>query len=179
MLVDTMHFSTTVLLSLAGAALTTPATAAVLGSKKNVYLATCTTRGRDCDIPLLCNLFTSTASTAAEDSLAAETFSAVIYYNGPSTSRSSPSDVGTVSSPARSWEGATRRTSLNVGDFESKIEKGAAELAKSQIAGTAKLGDEELICFRDGEATFQFREGLLTSRGANCRSDYWCASIEV
>lgn len=171
-----MHFSTTVLLSVAGAALTTPVAAAALGSKKNVYLATCITRGRDCNIPILCNLLDTI--TTADTSVAAETFGAVIYYDGPATAGASPSDVGTLDS-ARAWEGAARRTTLSAGDFESRIQQGAGDLAKSQIAGTAKLGGEELICFRDGEATFLFRQGLLGRRGTSCRADYWCASIEV
>ncbi|KAH7388793.1 hypothetical protein BKA66DRAFT_385194, partial [Pyrenochaeta sp. MPI-SDFR-AT-0127] len=154
---------------------------AAAGSKKNVYLATCTTRGSGCAIPILCSLFSTSAETSADSGVdaAAETSSTVIYYNGPANPRSSPNDIGTVSSPARSWEGATRRTSLDVGDFEGKIARDADDLAKSQIAGSAKLDSEEFVCFRDGESTFQFREGLLGFRSVNCLADYWCASIEI
>ncbi|KAF1840969.1 uncharacterized protein K460DRAFT_359509 [Cucurbitaria berberidis CBS 394.84] len=167
-----MRLFSALLLSLIGVAIAAPA-----GSKKNVYLATCTTRGPECSIPILCS---SLDNTSPSDTAAAETFSAVIYYNGPAKSRSSPTDVGTVSSPSRPWEGATRRASLDIaGAFEGKIDADAAALSKSQIAGSAKLGKEELVCFKDGEATFKFGEGLLALRSVNCRADYWCGSISV
>lgn len=176
-----MFFSSVLLLSFAGAALAAPAASAAAGSKKNVYLATCTTRGFDCGIPILCSLFSTSPETASDSAIdaAAETSSVVIYYNGPATPRTSPSDIGTVSSPARSWEGATRRTSLDVGDFEGKIARDAKGLEKSQIAGSATLGGEDFVCFKDGQSTFQFREGLLGFRSANCLADYWCGSIEI
>lgn len=87
--------------------------------------------------------------------------------------------MGTISGRARTWEGATRRTTLEAGVFESKIDGAADDLPKSQIAGTARLGDETLVCFVDGTATFRFDSGLLKLRDTNCRADYWCASIDV
>lgn len=113
------------------------------------------------------------------DDATADTSSVVIYYNGPSTSRSSPSDVGTVSEPARGWEGATRRTDLSGTRFTSSIADSADELAKSEIAGTAKFGSEEFVCFADRSSTFRFSEGLLGLRTTNCKADYWCASLKV
>jgi hypothetical protein len=109
----------------------------------------------------------------------ADTASAVVYYNGPAGSRTSPSDIGVVSEPARKWEGASRRTTLNGERFTSSIAAGAESLPKSQIAGSAKLGNEDFVCFVDGTTTFSFREGLLGLRETNCKADYWCASTSV
>jgi hypothetical protein len=108
----------------------------------------------------------------------ADTASAVVYYNGPAGS-TSPGDIGVVSEPARDWEGQTRRVTLSAGRFTSNIAAGADSLPKSQIAGTAKLGDEDFVCFVDGTSTFKFREGLLGLRETNCKADYWCASTNV
>ncbi|KAG9387704.1 Glycoside hydrolase family 105 protein [Pyrenophora tritici-repentis] len=92
--------------------------AALRGSARNVYLTTCTTRSLSAD---------STSSSA-------------ILYNSGDTSSSNPSDVGTVlSESAIQWAGYTRRVPLGSGIFESKIDKGAETLEKSQIAGSAKL----------------------------------------
>ena len=111
---------------------------------------------------------------------AGDTSSAVIYYNGPASSRTSPTDFGTVSEPAKKWEGATRKTDLSAGRFTSSISDGADDLAKSQLAGSAKLGNEEFICFVDGSSTFKFTGGLLGLLGnTNCKADYWCASLDV
>lgn len=109
----------------------------------------------------------------------ADTASAVIYYNGPATSRTSPSDIGVVAEPATKWEGVTRRVTLTDGRFTSSIAAGADDLPKSQIAGSAKLGSEDFICFVDGSSTFKFREGLLGLRETTCKADYWCASTSV
>ncbi|KAH7414304.1 hypothetical protein DE146DRAFT_31430 [Phaeosphaeria sp. MPI-PUGE-AT-0046c] len=154
-----MYLSTTLLLSLAATALARPqdATIAAAGSKKNVYLTTCTSRSL----------------------LDTDTASAVIYYNGPATSRTSPTDIGVVAEPASKWEGVTRRVTLSDGRFTSSIAAGADALPKSQIAGTAKLGNEDFVCFVDGSSTFKFREGLLGLRETNCKANYWCASTNV
>jgi hypothetical protein len=109
----------------------------------------------------------------------ADTASAVIYYNGPATSRTSPKDIGVVSEPAQKWEGVSRRTTLSDGKFTSSIASNAAGLAKSEIAGSAKLGDEDFVCFVDGSSTFSFREGLLGLRSTTCKAEYWCASTNV
>lgn len=100
----------------------------------------------------------------------------MIYYNGPSSS-SDPRDVGTVSYIARGWEGSTRRTVLDGSSFTSSIDNDAKGLAKSQIAGSATLGREQFVCFKDGSSTFKFSEGLLGLRSKTCRADYWCASL--
>jgi hypothetical protein len=109
----------------------------------------------------------------------ADTASTVIYYDGPATSRTSPKDIGVVSEPAKKWEGVTRKTDLSGAKFTSSITAGAAALAKSEIAGSAKLGNEDFVCFVDGSSTFAFREGLLGLRETNCKADYWCASTDV
>lgn len=106
-----------------------------------------------------------------------DTASAVVYYNGAATSGRSPNDIGVVAEPAKKWEGTTRRVTLSDGRFTSSIAAGADDLPKSQIAGTAKLGDEDFVCFVDGTSTFKFREGLLGLRETTCKADYWCASI--
>lgn len=166
-----MHFSTALLTSFAVAAtalavpLPTPAStpdnptlaaaAAAAASKKNVYLSTCTTRGL----------------------LGPNTTLTVIYYNKAASPSSSPTDVGTLSGRARTWEGATRRTQLDAGAFESHIDSGAADLEKSQLAGTGKLGGEDLVCFVDGVTEFAFEGGLLGLGASRCTAEYWCASI--
>jgi hypothetical protein len=109
----------------------------------------------------------------------ADTASTVIYYNKAATAGASPNDIGVVSEPAKKWEGATRKATLSDGRFTSNIAAGADTLPKSSIAGTAKLGDEDFVCFVDGTSTFKFREGLLGLRETNCKADYWCASTSV
>jgi len=132
--------------------------AALQGSSRNVYLTTCTTR----------SLFADSTSSSA------------ILYNSGDTSSSSPSDIGTVS-PERAiqWAGYTRRVVLGFGLFESKIDKGADGLEKSQIAGSATLGFEQFACFRDGESTFRFAGGVLGAETTVCTAEFWCASIAV
>ncbi|KAH7096001.1 hypothetical protein FB567DRAFT_47056 [Paraphoma chrysanthemicola] len=152
-----MYFSTTILFSLAAATLARPLNAPrAAGSRKNVYLATCVSRGL----------------------LDTDTSSSVIYYNGPSSS-SDPQDVSTVYSLSRGWEGSTKRTIVDGSAFTSSIDAGAASLPKSQIAGTGTLGREQLVCFRDGSSTFKFSEGLLGLRSTTCKAEYWCASLGV
>jgi hypothetical protein len=103
----------------------------------------------------------------------------VIYYEGAATSGASPADVTSVSEPAKQWDGAIRRATLDAGSFTSTIDNGADELPKSQLAGSATLADEQYICFVDGQSQFQFREGLLGLRTTTCRADFWCASLGV
>jgi hypothetical protein len=169
-----MLFTSTLLFSLAATVLARPqdVAPAAAGSKKNIYLATCTSRSvitstsPQSDIPIQLLTHQATASTA-------------IYYNGPATASTSPTDISVISEPARRWEGATRRTTLDSAKFTSSITDGADSLPKSQIAGTATLGNEEFVCFVDGTSTFTFREGLLGLRKTNCKADYWCASTSV
>ncbi|EFQ84919.1 hypothetical protein CFE70_002046 [Pyrenophora teres f. teres 0-1] len=165
-----MHLPVAILVTLATSILAIPAPtpipklesssprAALRGSARNVYLTTCTTRSLSAD---------STSSSA-------------ILYNSGDTSSSNPSDIGTVSSErAIQWVGYTRRVPLGSGIFESKIDKGAETLEKSQIAGSAKLGREQFACFRDGVSTFRFAGGVLGAETTVCTAEFWCASIAV
>ncbi|KAH9865645.1 hypothetical protein J1614_009231 [Plenodomus biglobosus] len=157
-----MHHFVALFLSFTVAALALPAqddaaalASAAAASKKNVYLSTCVERGI----------------------LDSDTFLAAVYYNKAASSSSSPTDVGMLNSRTRTWEGATRRVTLNAGSFESKIDSGAKNLDKSQIAGTAKLGRENMVCFVDGTTAFRFDGGLLDLGSTKCTANYWCASI--
>ena len=68
-----------------------------------------------------------------------------------------------------------------LGIFESKIAEGADALAKSEIAGTARLNRgeviEDFVCFRDGTSTFRFAGGVLGEETSVCVAEYWCGSI--
>ncbi|KAB2101223.1 hypothetical protein AG0111_0g10262 [Alternaria gaisen] len=136
--------------------------AALIGSPRNVYLTTCTTRS-------------VTADT---------TLSSAILYSG-SASTNNPTDIGTVSSPrAIQWAGFTRRVTLESGVFESRIAQSADTLPKSELAGSATLtGDgnlkEEFACFRDGTSTFRISAGVLGAETTVCVADFWCGSIAV
>ena len=136
--------------------------AALVGSPRNVYLTTCTTRS-------------VTADT---------TLSSAILYSG-SASTNNPTDIGTVSSPrAVQWAGFTRRVTLESGVFESRIAQSADTLPKSELAGWATLtGDgnlkEEFACFRDGTSTFRISAGVLGAETTVCVADFWCGSIAV
>lgn len=85
----------------------------------------------------------------------------------------------TVNDPAVPWEGTQRTVNLGrTGRFSSNIEDGADSIQNGEIAGTAKLGAEEFVCFRDGETTFKFSEDLGLSN-YSCIAEYWCPSIQV
>jgi hypothetical protein len=72
---------------------------------------------------------------------------------------------------------------IHLGIFESKIAAGAEDLAKSEIAGTARLNRgeviEEFVCFKDGTTSFRFAGGVLGegSETSVCVSEFWCGSI--
>jgi hypothetical protein len=148
-----MRFSTSIIFSLAATVIARPhdaVTAAAAGSKKNVYLSSCTSRSLlDSRWLLIKHIKSNTHSSAAD------TASAVIYYNGPASSWTSPSDIGVVSEPSRKWEGVSRRTTLSDGRFTSSIAAGADGLPKSQIAGSATLDTEAFVCFVDGKTARQ------------------------
>ncbi|EUC45542.1 hypothetical protein COCMIDRAFT_95250 [Bipolaris oryzae ATCC 44560] len=135
----------------------------LLSSKNNVFLTTCTTR----------SILTDETSS-----------SAILYAGTPSTTN--PTAIGTVNSArAIQWAGSTRRVTLDgAGVFESRIERGADALPKSELAGYATLetstvagGKEEYACFRDGEATFRFVGGILGEETTVCKTEFWCASL--
>lgn len=102
-------------------------------------------------------------------------YTAVAYYaNGQSNGN--PTEIATVSDPAQSWEGTLRVANLRTSAFSSNINADAAGLEKSAMAGQAKLGTEDFVCFKDGETAFTARDGL---QQASCTANYWCASLSV
>lgn len=164
-------------LSIALAVFSTCATAAPtevstkLGSKHNLYLVTCKRRSGwpDCPLIILCSRQESE-------------YTAVAYYaNGPveSNRNSNPTQISTVSEPAQPWEGGQRVAKLGrVGEFSSAIDADGAALEKGEIAGSAKLDDEDFVCFSDGETSIAVRDGLGDIE-YTCSADYWCPSIQV
>jgi hypothetical protein len=165
-----MHFSVSLgLMALLPATFSRPITPnemAVLGSKHNLYLVTCTPK---CVLGILCTRQT-------------QTYTAVLFYaNGAvdTLPNTSPTYMSTISSNPPSWEGASYSANLDrYGLFHSSIDKDAGALAKGQIAGSAKLEDEDFVCFKDGETTFTFSADLGLSR-YTCKASYWCPSIQV
>ncbi|KAF2746567.1 hypothetical protein M011DRAFT_387057, partial [Sporormia fimetaria CBS 119925] len=147
-----------------------PLASAQMGSKHNLYLVTCT-REPDCLLGILC----APQRTPV-------TYTAVAYYaNGPieSNRNQNPTSITTVSQPRAPWEGSARTARINrLGDFASSIDAAAASIQKGQIAGTAKVGSEDFVCFKDGATALSVRTDLGLS-GYSCTADYWCPSIQV
>lgn len=114
--------------------------------------------------------------------------------------------VAILNSPATSWEGAQNTPVWNDIYFARDIAKGADNLLKGQLAGTATVGRENFACFRDGETTIVVAEGAgWPGPGSNvprtvggpwgppakrqdggdtagalkvrCTADYWCGSV--
>lgn len=145
-----------------------PAEMATLGSKHNLYLVSCTPK---CLLGLIC-------ARQTKD----QTYTAVLFYaNGAvdTLPNTSPTAMTTISSHPPAWEGATYSALLDrYGLFSSYIDKNAAKIAKGQIAGSAKLEDEDFVCFRDGQTGFTFSADLGLSR-YTCTAGYWCPSIQV
>jgi hypothetical protein len=173
-----MHLSTTVTFALAlfsGVAFSSPVSTVQQGSKHTLYLSTCTRRGLgdsdgDCDLLILCPRQRSS------------TYSAVAYYaNGGIDSGSqrnkNPTQIATVETSP--WEGSTPKAKLGrAGEFSSYIDAGAKAFAKGEIAGSAKLGDEGFVCFKDGVTKITGRDELGDPE-YSCVTDYWCPSIQV
>ncbi|KAL1591673.1 hypothetical protein SLS60_011671 [Paraconiothyrium brasiliense] len=109
-----------------------------MASKHNIYLATCT-RPRSCLLVICDNPSPFTA--------------AAYYSNGVSTSIN-PTELATITNPASPWEGTPRQGRFRTGTVTSTINAGAKALPKGEIAGEAKLGIEEFVCFRDGVTKF-------------------------
>lgn len=156
-----------------------PLSAIQMGSKHNIYLATCTQKSSvpECPIIILC-----------PRQQRSRTYSAAIYYaNGPieSTGSSSPTAIATVADPAQPWEGEQRTARIRSGGpgpggaFSSNITDGADTLKHGEIAGQAKLDSEDFACFRDGQTSFSVRANEDRAETANCKADYWCASIQA
>ncbi|KAK7186411.1 hypothetical protein DPSP01_013110 [Paraphaeosphaeria sporulosa] len=136
-------------------------TAVPLASKHNIYLATCT-RPRSC-LLIICD---------DPDPITAAAF----YASGASTA-ARPTDITTISDPAAAWEGVTRSGRLTTGKLTSAIDKGAKAVAKGEIAGSAKIGAEEYVCFKDGASKFTVQGWEdWSAQKLSCTADYWCAS---
>lgn len=152
-------------------AVSAPVEALQMGSKHNLYLVTCTKRARESDCPLIILCGTEQVS-----------YTAVAYYaNGPieANRNTDPTQISTVSQPVQPWEGTPRTAKINrVGDFSSNIDSAAAGIANGQIAGSAKLSEEEFVCFKDGETSFTVRNDLGIQQ-YSCSADYWCPSIQI
>jgi hypothetical protein len=173
-----MHLSSFVgatIVTYLGTALAAPLSSVQLGSKHTIYLSTCTSRSLlpGCPLIILCPRGSSTSE--------AQTYTAAAYFSSPlSNSNDNPTDIVTISERGEPWEGAQRAAELSRKAFASNIDAGAAGLAMSQIAGTAVLGSEDFICFKDGTSKFSVDGGLLGIGGqsAECTADYFCASIK-
>lgn len=156
-----MHFSSPLLVSALALFLSPtvalPLSAAQMGSKHNLYLATCTRQ------------------------TAIDSFTAVAYFaDGASSPGTSLTSMSVVNEKAEAWEGAQRFTRLGRDAVITNIDGNAAGLNKSQIAGTARMANEDFVCFRDGETSFSVVvKGQSTGGTISCTADYWCASTMV
>jgi hypothetical protein len=151
--------------------LAVPFSASQAGSKHNLYLSTCTTRSALPGCPLIIICPKKRAPTA-------QSYTAAAYF--ATTTSNTPTEMATVSERPVPWEGTTRTARLRSGAFSANIDVGGKTLAKSAIAGMAKVGSEEFMCFRDGETVFEaVSEGLIGDERSTCTADYWCASINV
>lgn len=168
----------------AGATLASPVTTppTTQGSKHNLYLSTCTRRTGAGVEPCHRRIGCSAADYGQSFDLVAE------FSNGDSGSTNywnNPVQVAIVSDEPLPWEGTQRVANLGRDAFSSVIDVGAASLAKSQIAGSARVANEDFVCFKDGESRFTVNDGERwwgRGRGWNvaiCVADYWCASVSV
>lgn len=132
-----------------------------LASKHNLYLATCTPP-REC-LLIICDT--------------PDPFTAAAYYANGASATAKPTELATIADPASPWEGASRKGSFRNGVVTSTINVGAKALAKGELAGEAKLGTEEFVCFRDGQSKFTTTAGDgFDRKTVSCVADYWCAS---
>ncbi|ORY09162.1 hypothetical protein BCR34DRAFT_568883 [Clohesyomyces aquaticus] len=158
-----MFKTTTVLCALS--LLLSSTLAAPAGSKKNIYLLKC--EPNECPIGV-CEPDEFTVTAAA------------LFRNGPvkaGATTAKPDVLALLSGYRPKWEGTRRTVRLGTeGTLTTNISAGAASLPKSQIAGDATLGNENLVCFKDGSTTFG-----ITYEGDRytCTTTYWCPSIEV
>ncbi|KAF2639840.1 hypothetical protein P280DRAFT_470449 [Massarina eburnea CBS 473.64] len=162
-----MHLATLLGTSLALSVITlaAPVSDTQMGSKHTVYLSTCTRRATvpDCPIVILCN----------QPAAPAQTYTAAAYFVNSRPQANLPTEVAVVSTSLEPWEGTQRVAKFRTATFSSVIDAGAKGLSKSDVAGSARLGNEDFACFKDGETVFA-ADGLTS-----CRADYWCASLDV
>ncbi|KAF1953350.1 hypothetical protein CC80DRAFT_420389 [Byssothecium circinans] len=138
-----------------------------MGSKHNIYLSTCNRRATipDCPLIVLCDDKRAAAP--------AKTFTAAAFFANTISQSKTPTEVAAVSEYVEPWEGTQRVARFKTAAFSSVINAGANTLVKGDVAGSARLGNEEFACFRDGETAFSADD--IT----RCKADYWCASLDV
>jgi hypothetical protein len=134
----------------------------------NIYLVTCVPRNRNND--------DGPSPTA--------NFTAIAYFRqplnvttvDPDTKAPKPDKAALVAQPPEPWEGVRWKVKVwNDKLFSASIAADAATGAKGALAGDATLGDEDYVCFKDGETGIRIRED--NARG-NCVAGYWCAGLE-
>ncbi|KAF2686920.1 hypothetical protein K458DRAFT_486033 [Lentithecium fluviatile CBS 122367] len=151
-------------------ALPTPAdasTTALAASAHNIYLVTCVPRKSSDD----------TNPTPAANFTAVAYFRKPINPNDTDSSTPQPNKAALVSQPPEPWEGV--KWKLKVWKeklFTASIAGGAESLATGELAGTAKLEDEDYACFRDGVTAIRIKEDELKGK---CVADYWCAGLDA
>lgn len=160
-----MAFKTVSLVLFLLASVSTAAPA--LGSKNNVYLVRC--EPEDCPIGL-CDPgeFTITAATYFSTS--------AVPASGRAVAR--PDGIGKLSGYNPSFESATSKNVQvgRAGRFTWSIATAAKTLKKGEIAGTATLGTEPFVCFRDAATKFAINDDL---ERYECTAEYWCGSTDV
>jgi hypothetical protein len=146
-----------------------PTTDLAAAKAHNIYLATCVPKNRNND-----NRPEPTAN-----------FTAIAYFRqplnvttvDPDTKAPKPDKAALVAQPPEPWEGVRWKVKVwNDKLFSASIAADAATGLKGALAGEATLGDEEYVCFKDGETAVRVRED--GARG-NCVADYWCAGLEA
>ncbi|KAJ4351329.1 uncharacterized protein N0V89_006668 [Didymosphaeria variabile] len=91
-------------------------------------------------------------------------FTAIAYFRQPlnmttvdaDTKAPKPDKAALVAQPAEPWEGVRWKVKVwNEKLFSASI---VADAAKGALAGEGQLGEEEYVCFRDGETGIRMRE---------------------
>ncbi|KAL1592835.1 hypothetical protein SLS60_011251 [Paraconiothyrium brasiliense] len=135
----------------------------------NIYLTTCVPKPRNND----------------DKPVPTANFTAIAYFRqplnittvDPDTKAPKPDKAALVAQPPEPWEGVKWKVKVwNEKLFSASIVANAGSAAKGTLAGDAKLGDEEYVCFKDGETGIRVRDDDV--RG-NCVADYWCAGLEA
>jgi hypothetical protein len=100
--------------------------------------------------------------------------SAVAFFKTPLTSSSLAADPkpdkAVTISPAQQWDSSKK--SFTVWDnlaFTSSINTGSKTVSKGSIVGSATLGKEDFICFKDGETDI----GIQVDAGSNDWDGWW------
>ncbi|KAF2123052.1 hypothetical protein BDV96DRAFT_14000 [Lophiotrema nucula] len=111
------------------------------------------------------------------------------HNGGQPTTPGSPGDTSLVpdqsaviADPVIAWEGNIVRKDVFMNTvFQASINAGANTLAQGSIAGDVKLGNEDFVCFRDGQTTVRVGDTSGWSwRGGSsgtCIADYWCGGL--